>query len=77
MITADDLKEYGKVEKCEEVDGAFEVKITDGFSINAIKTFELMGKINAAVGHIYPIIGKCVTDDNLFEYRLTKANNQP
>lgn len=75
MITAEDLKDYGKVEKCEEVNGTFEVKITDGFSSNAIKTFELMNKINSAVGHIYSVVDKCVTDENLFDYRLIKPKN--
>lgn len=75
MIKSEDLKEYGKVEKCEEVDGAFEVKITDGFNVNAVKTIELMKKINSAVGHIYSVVDKCITDDNLFDYRLTKPKN--
>ena len=75
MIKAEDLKDYGKVEKCEEVNGTFEVKITDGFSSNAMKTFELMKKIDSAVGHIYSVVDKCVTDENLFDYRLRKPKN--
>lgn len=72
MITAEDLKQYGKVVKCQEVGDAFEVKITDGFDINATNTFELMKKIHNSVGHIYSVIDKCVTDENLFDYRLIK-----
>lgn len=75
MLTAEDLKEYGKVEKCEEVNGTFEIKITTGFDTNAKKTFELMKKINASIGHVYSVVDKCVTDKNLFDYRLSKPKN--
>ena len=70
-LTKDDLSEYGQVEICEEKDGKFHVKITKGFDTNFNKTFELMGKINDAVGHKYSIVDKCVTDDNLFDYVLS------
>lgn len=30
------LGRYGKVERCAENDGFFEIKITDGFSNNAV-----------------------------------------
>jgi hypothetical protein len=44
ILTKEDLKEYGMVEKCGEIDGTFQVKITTGFSSNDIKTFEIMGR---------------------------------
>lgn len=70
MITKDELKEYGEVQVCEEVNGKFHVKITKGFDSNAIKTFEIMKKITESVGDKYPIVDKCVTDDNLFDFIL-------
>lgn len=76
MLTAEDLKDFGKLVKCEEVNGAFEVKITNGFSSNARNTFELMKKIDSAVGHIYSVVDKCVTDNNLFDYRLIKPKSE-
>lgn len=74
MITKKELEEFGKVEICEEKDGKLHIKITEGFSTNAMNTFKLMGVISKAVGDKYPIIDKCVTDDNLFDYIL-KAQN--
>jgi hypothetical protein len=72
MIKTEDLKDYGKVVMCEEVNDAFEVKITDGFNSNAFETFKVMKLINDSVGHIYSVVDKCITDDNLFDYRLIK-----
>mgnify|MGYP006353662059 CR=1 FL=1 len=76
MIKIEDLKEYGKVETCTEVNDTFEVKITDGFGANFVKTFELMRKIDDSVGHVYSVVKKCVTDENLFHYILIKPNKK-
>ncbi len=70
MITKEDLKEYGKVDFCGEVNNKFRIRITEGFDCNAIKTFELMGKINDMIGHKYPLLDKCVSEKNLFDYIL-------
>lgn len=64
------LKPYGKVEKCEESNGQFHVKITDGFSVGMRSTMTLIGKINDVVGHKYGTVVRCVTDENLFEVIL-------
>lgn len=61
------IEEFGKVEKCEEVNGEYHIKITDGFSGKAMNTFRLMKFINEAIGDKYPNISKCVTDDNLYD----------
>jgi hypothetical protein len=71
-MKAEDLKEYGKVELCEVQGDTFHIKITEGFTTNAVKTFELIGKIDKAIGDEYPIIKKCVTDNNIFDYVLGK-----
>ncbi len=70
MITKEDLKEYGKVEICEEINGKFHIKITEGFNPNAINTFQLMKKINDAIGDKFSVVDKCKTDENLFDYVL-------
>lgn len=70
----DKLKGFGKIEKCHEKDGLFEIKITDGFIPNAIKTFKLMRLIDGIIGHTYSVIDECVTDENLFHYRLRQAS---
>lgn len=70
MITKEQLKEFGKVEVCEEIDGKFHVRITEGFSTNAMQTFKLMRIIAEAVGDKFPIVDKCHTDTNLFDYVL-------
>lgn len=72
MITRHELKQYGKVEIFEEVNDRFHVKITEGFNPNANNTFELMGKINAAVGDKYPLTEKLVTDTDMFDCILKK-----
>jgi len=64
---------YGKIEECEISCGKFHLKITDGFQNNAIRTFELMGKAMDLAGDEYPIIDKCVTDNNIF-YLILKSN---
>ena len=74
MIKEEDLKEYGKVEKCEEVGGTFHVIITEGFSDNGISTLECLNKINSAIGEKYPMVKKLITDNNKFEY-IAKPKN--
>jgi len=69
-ITAENLKEYGKVEICREIEGKFEIKITTGFKASAMNAFELMGKIDRVIGHKYSVVKKCVVDENLFDYIL-------
>lgn len=66
-----ELEKYGKVVTYEEKPDKVIIKITDGFSTNAVKTFELMNKINKKYSK-FPNIEKCVTDDNHFEYILRK-----
>ena len=69
-MTAEDLKEYGKVEVCEEINGEFHIKITEGFSTKGLNVFTLMGIIDKAIGKNYNKVIKCVTDENLFDYKL-------
>ena len=69
-MTAQDLKEYGKVEVCEEVNGEFHIKITEGFSSKATNVFLLMNFIDIAIGKKYNKVVKCVTDENMFDYKL-------
>ena len=74
MIKAEELKEYGKVEKCEEVNDTFHVIITEGFSDNMIKTIDCINKINSSVGEKYPMVKKLVTDTDNFEYIAEPKN---
>lgn len=71
MITAEELKQYGKVEKCDVIDDKLHILITDGFSINANNTFDLFNKIIQKSGE-YQIIETCITDTNLFNLILKK-----
>ena len=66
------LEKFGKVEQCEELNDMFYIKITDGFYINAMNTFELIKIINNEIGHTYKHIDKLVTENNLFYYILKK-----
>lgn len=68
MLTAEDLKQFGKVEKCEEVDNTFHVIITDGFDDNNKKTLECLYLIDNAIGHKYPVLGKCISRKDYLEY---------
>ncbi len=64
------IKQYGKVEICEErKDNKFQVKIT-GFIGNRIIPFMLIRFINDMVGKKYSIVEKCVTDKDMFDYIL-------
>ena len=74
MLNKEDLAQYGKVEICEEIDGKFYIKITDGFSSKAKNTFSLMEKINDSIGSKFSVIHKCVTDENLFDYVLKQKD---
>ncbi len=68
MIKPEDLAKFGKVEICEEVNNTFHIRITDGFSDNATKTYECLTKVNKAIGHKYPMVKKCISEENYFDY---------
>ncbi|MFN8296788.1 MAG: hypothetical protein U0T69_11370 [Chitinophagales bacterium] len=71
------LTKYGKVEKCEVLnESELHVKITDGFSTKIVSTLELMKLINDESNNEFPIVKKCVTDNNLFDYVLTKNSKK-
>jgi len=70
MISIEDLKEHGKVEVCILSENKLIIKITKGFSGNAIETFKLMKKIDILTQGLYPIIEKCITDKNMFDIVL-------
>lgn len=73
IMNKEDLKEFGKVEICEETTGGlFHIRITEGFDNNAVNTFKLMKKINIMIGDKFSFITKCVSDKNLFEYMLSQ-----
>jgi len=74
MIEAKDLKEYGLVEKCKEVNGTFHIIITKGFNDNIVTTMECLKKINSAIGKVYPSVKKLITDTDNFEY-IAKPKN--
>lgn len=71
-MNKEDLQSYGKVEVCEERDGMFHVKITDGFDGNAMNTFNLMKHIAAVTNDEYPLVHRCVTDKDMFDYVIKK-----
>ncbi len=68
----DDIKKFGEVEVCEQKGDKFHIKITTGFSMNAVNTFNLMKVINDKIGKEFPKVNKMVTDTNLFDYILSK-----
>lgn len=66
------LEQYGKLEILRFQDNSLHIKITDGFSTNAMRTMELLKSIDKYVGLEYSVITKCVTDNNLFDYIISK-----
>ena len=63
------LQDHGKLEECQERDGMFHVKISDGFENNAVKTFLLANTITDA-NPKFPILHMFITDKNLFHLIL-------
>jgi hypothetical protein len=70
------IEGYGKVETCEICNGKFELKITEGFVNNAMKTFELMDKAMKLAGEDYPLLDKLVTDNGIFHLILKSKKTQ-
>lgn len=64
------INEYGKVEKCEEINGEYHVLITDGFTNKGMNTFKILELITKAVGDKYPTLKKCVSDVGIFDVIL-------
>lgn len=69
-----DLSQFGKVEQFEEIDGMFHVRITEGFTGNAIKTFKCMEMIDNLTDSKYPTIHKMDSDTGNF-HLILKAKN--
>jgi hypothetical protein len=67
------LKEFGAVEQCELINNEVHIKITKGFSINAINTFGCMRVIVNHTYDNYPVIKTIKTDNDLFHLILTKG----
>jgi hypothetical protein len=72
MELAEVLKEFGTVEQCDFINNEVHIKITKGFSINAINTFGCMRIIVEHTYDEYPVIKTIKTDNNLFHLILTK-----
>lgn len=65
-------KSFGKVEICEQKGDKFHIKITTGYSTNMMNTMKLIKVISDKIGKEFPNIDKMSTDENLFDYILTK-----
>ena len=70
MIKKEDLEQYGKVEICEEKDGVFRVRITDGYDNKFENAMKIMDKINNSMPKNSTSIERLNTDDGYFDYCL-------
>jgi len=73
---SDFLSDYGLVEKCQVKDNGFEIMITDGYDNNMMNTLEVMKLIDDNIGYLYPLIGYCKTDLNLYHCILNPRNKK-
>lgn len=64
------ITQFGQVEQWEEKAGRFHVKITNGFSCNAMNTFKCMKMVISETKNKFPIIHKMESDENLFHLIL-------
>lgn len=72
MNSIEQLSEYGAVRTCKIVkDEVVTIVLTDGFTENAIKTFEFLAKCQELFPD-YPKMENCITELNCAIVVLTK-----
>ena len=70
----DQIKKFGKVKFCQEIDDGkkFKVEITDGYHHRPSDAVKLIQIINTYVGHKFKNLVTCITTEGHFLYELKK-----
>lgn len=64
----DQLKKFGKVEVCKEVNQTFHIKITDGFNSNFSNFIKVLDVVSNHFNGKYTEVIKLIKEENHFEY---------
>lgn len=72
-ITKKDLAKFGKVEYCGEVNGEFQVIITEGFRDELDNIVECVELITESISKDYPEVRVCTPTSDYFKFIAGKG----